>query len=180
MPTRMFRLLRGADSCPTTRRIRICGVILLSLQFQGCRSATHTTTGAATGAGVGALTGAVIGSRFGKPLQGAAIAGAAGGVIGGTAGAAKDLREQEEERVADQHYQEALSVALKNEDVLQMLADGQSEEVILGTVKKSLSNYDLSPTGLSILKAAGVTDNVIIAMQDSLHVRRPATLRSVR
>ncbi len=55
-------------------------VALLALTILGCRSATHTTTGAATGAGVGALAGAVIGSRVGKPLQGAAIAGAAGGV----------------------------------------------------------------------------------------------------
>ena len=163
------------------RRITTGTVIAsLFLSAAGCRSATHTAEGAATGVGIGALTGAVIGSRFGKPLQGAAIAGAAGGVIGGTAGAAKDLREQEEEHVADQHYQQALSVAMKNEDVLQMVADGQSEEVILSTVKKSLSSYDLSPTGLSILKAAGVTDPVIIAMQDSLRVRRPATLRSVR
>jgi hypothetical protein len=146
----------------------------------GCRSATHTTQGAAAGAGVGALAGAVIGSRLGKPLQGAAIAGAAGGVIGGTAGAAQDLREQEAERGADERYKQALAIALKNEDVLQMTADGQSEEVILSTVEKSLSNYDLSPTGLAVLKAAGVSDRVILAMQNSLRVRRPATVRSVR
>ncbi|QDT55963.1 hypothetical protein Pan44_40120 [Caulifigura coniformis] len=166
--------------CPSKRGGRRAVAVLLALASFGCRSATHTTTGAATGAGVGALAGAVIGSRVGKPLQGAAIAGAAGGVIGGTAGAAQDLREQEEERTADEHYRQTLEIALKNEDVLQMLADGQSEEVILNTVEKSFSSFDLNPTGLSILKAAGASDRIIIAMQNSRRVRRPVTLKSVR
>jgi hypothetical protein len=161
----------------TARSLVVGNLILAAI---GCRSATHTTTGAASGAGVGALAGAVLGNRVGKPLQGAAIGGAAGGVIGGTAGAAQDLREQEEERVADEHYKQALEIALKNEDVIQMLADGQSEDVILNTVKKSLSRYDLSPEGLAILKAAGASDRILIAMQDSLRVRRPATMRSIR
>ena len=101
-------------------------------------------------------------------------------MLGGTAGAAQDIREQEEERVADEHYKQALELALKNEDVLQMLADGQSEDVILNTVDKSFTRFDLSPEGLAILKAAGASDRIIIAMQNSLRVRRPATLRSVR
>ena len=61
-----------------------------------------------------------------------------------------------------------------------MLADGQSEDVILNTVKKGITYFDLSPQGLSTLKTAGASDRLIIAMQDSLRVRRPATLRSVR
>jgi hypothetical protein len=122
----------------------------------------------------------VLGNRLGKPLQGAAIGGAAGGVIGGTAGAAQDIREREEERVADEHYQQTLELALKNEDVLQMMADGQSEAVILNTIEKSFTHFDLGPEGLAILKAAGVSDRVMIAMQNSQRVRRPATLRSVR
>jgi hypothetical protein len=161
-----------------TGRLLIGGSLIVS--SAGCRSATHTTTGAATGAGVGAIAGAVLGNRVGKPLQGAAIGGAAGGVIGGTAGAAQDLREQEEERVADEHYKQTLEIALKNEDVLQMLADGQSEDVILNTIKKGITYFDLSPGGLAIVKSAGASDRIIIAMQDSLRVRRPATLRSVR
>jgi len=171
----MFQPLRFRSS-----RSLLLGSVAVAVVAASCRSATHTATGAATGVGVGALAGAVIGSRVGKPLQGAAIAGAAGGVIGGTVGAAEDLRVQEEERSADQRYEQALSIALRNEDVLQMLADGQSEAVILSTVEKSLSYYDLSPEGLAILKAAGASDDVLIAMQNSLRVRRPATLRSVR
>lgn len=161
----------------TARSLFLGSLILITF---GCRSATNTTTGAAGGAGIGALAGAVLGNRVGKPLQGAAIGGAAGGVIGGTAGAAQDLREHEEERVADEHYKQTLELALKNEDILQMLADGQSEEVILNTIKKGVTWFDLSPEGLAILKAAGASDRLIIAMQDSLRVRRPATLRSVR
>ncbi len=101
-------------------------------------------------------------------------------MIGGAAGAAKDLQEAEEERRADERYQQALAIALRNDDILQMAADGQSEEVILGTVKQSLSYYDLSPDGLAQLKAGGVSDAVILEMQKSLRVRRPATLRSIR
>ncbi|HVJ67344.1 MAG TPA: hypothetical protein VM510_05130 [Caulifigura sp.] len=158
------------------RKLLTGALMLVSL---GCRSATHTTTGAAGGAGMGALAGAVIGNRAGKPLQGAAIGGAAGGVIGGAAGAAQDIRENEEERVADEHYKQALAIAMKNEDVLQMLADGQSETVILSSVEKSITNFDLSPSGLAILKAAGASDAVILGMQNSLKVRRPVTMKSV-
>jgi len=179
MPVRRCLFTVGTNSRLSARRMTTVLLVVAST-LSACRAATHTTTGAATGAGVGALAGAVLGNRVGKPLQGAAIGGAAGGVIGGTAGAAQDIREHEEERVADEHYQQTLELALKNEDVLQMLADGQSEAVILNTVEKSFTHFDLSPEGLAILKAAGVSDRVIIAMQNSLRVRRPATLRSVR
>lgn len=154
-------------------------IALLAIGMLGCRSATNTTIDGATGAGVGALAGAVVGSRVKKPLEGAAIGGAAGGVIGGAAGAAKDIRQSEEERTADEHYQQALAVAMRNDDVLQMLADGQSEVVILSSIEKAVTNFDLSPSGLATLKSAGASDTVIIAMQNSLHVRRPVTLKSV-
>jgi len=160
-----------------SHRALVIAALLIPL---GCRSATHTASGAATGAGVGALAGAVIGSKVGKPLQGAAIAGAAGGVIGGTAGAAQDLREQEEERSADERYRQTLAIAMTNSDVLQMFADGQSEDVILNAVQKGIANFDTSPEALAIVRAAGVSDRVIIAMQDAPRVRRPVTMKSVR
>ena len=176
MPVRCILCIVDANSGR-----RFTGLLLVAAFLcSGCRSATHTATGAAGGAGVGALAGAILGNRIGKPLQGAAIGGAAGGVIGGTAGAAEDLREHEEERVADDHYKQVLAVALRNDDILQMLADGQSEDVILNTVKKGFTYFDLSPEGLAALKAGGASDRLIIAMQDSRRVRRPATMKSLR
>jgi outer membrane lipoprotein SlyB len=155
-------------------------ITIVSVLLTSCRSAPQTAAGAAQGAGVGALAGAVLGSRIDKPLQGAAIGGAAGGVIGGAAGASQDIQQAQAERSADERYKQALAVALRNEDIIQMVRDGQSEDVILNAIDEGVTYFDLSPGGLSQLKLAGVSDKVIVAMQKSLRVRRPPTLKSLR
>lgn len=53
---------------------------------------------------------------------------------------------------------------LTNNDVLEMIKAGLSEEIVVAKIKSSPSKFDTTPTALSELKAGGVPDSVIMAM----------------
>lgn len=60
----------------------------------------------------------------------------------------------------------AADTRMTNADVIQMAGAGLSEQVIVGAIKQAAGkNFDLTPMGLVSLKKAGVSDNVIVAMQ---------------
>lgn len=54
--------------------------------------------------------------------------------------------------------------ALTNKDVLEMLSDGLSPDIVVAKIKLSACNFDTSPQALKDLKAAAVPDPVILAM----------------
>jgi len=56
------------------------------------------------------------------------------------------------------------STALTNQDILDILKMGITQEVVIAKIKGSASNFDTSAKGLQELKAAGVSDAVILAM----------------
>ena len=59
---------------------------------------------------------------------------------------------------------QAGSAALTNQDILDILKMGLTQEVVIAKIKGSASNFDTSTKGLQELKAAGVSDAVILAM----------------
>jgi hypothetical protein len=56
------------------------------------------------------------------------------------------------------------SKPLTNADVLDMLNAGVSDQVVIAKIKKSPCDFDTSPTTLKGLKAAHISDAVILAM----------------
>jgi hypothetical protein len=55
---------------------------------------------------------------------------------------------------------------MTNDEVIQLVTAGLSEEVIITSIRQaSAKAFDLAPTGLIALKKAGVSDAVILAMQ---------------
>src|SRR5690348_5185841 len=56
---------------------------------------------------------------------------------------------------------------LRNADVVKMLHDGLSPDVVAAKVRKSESEFDTSPGTLAALKAAGVPDAVTLAMLEA-------------
>ena len=60
--------------------------------------------------------------------------------------------------------QEADNNALKNQDVLEMLKMGLTQDVVLAKIKNSPCKFDTSPKALQELKTAAVPDEVILAM----------------
>jgi len=56
---------------------------------------------------------------------------------------------------------------MTNDEVIQLVAAGLSEQVVTTSIRQApAKNFDLTPTGLIALKKAGVTDAVIVVMQE--------------
>jgi hypothetical protein len=56
---------------------------------------------------------------------------------------------------------------LTNKDVLDLHKAGLPEQVLVAKIKSSQTNFDTSPSHLKELKAAGLADNVILAMVEA-------------
>ena len=60
--------------------------------------------------------------------------------------------------------QETQQVPLTNQDVIEMFKAGLSAEIVVAKIKGSKGNYDTNPKALQELKAAGVSDAVILVI----------------
>jgi hypothetical protein len=56
------------------------------------------------------------------------------------------------------------SAPLVNKDIVELTKAGLSADVIIAKIKSSRTNFDTSPAALSELKAAGISDAIILAM----------------
>src|SRR5262245_25446581 len=104
------------------RLLIVCGGICLLLG--GC--ASHADRGAGIGGLGGAGAGALIGGASGHSAEGAMLGGALGMITGSEIGAARDRREALEQAAVAQ----ANSGAVTSADVVAMVQNGVSEEVI--------------------------------------------------
>lgn len=69
--------------------------------------------------------------------------------------------------------------SLTNKDVVQMLQDGLTPEIVVAKIKSSTCSLDTSPQALKDLKAGSVPDAVILAMvQASLGSDAPTSAKS--
>lgn len=64
----------------------------------------------------------------------------------------------------DTQTPKATAKALTNVDVLDMLSGGLSQEIVIAKIAASTCEFDTSPAALKVLKAANVSDAVILAM----------------
>jgi hypothetical protein len=168
----------------TKPSIRCLAATPLALLFvaTGCHNLNHTENGALAGGGLGALIGAIIGHQTGHAAGGAAIGALAGGVTGGLIGNAEDSRDQRDAAIARAHIAEqdrqAAAVALTNADLVNMTQKGISDEVIINSVRTRGGRFDLSPDAIIGLKAQGVSDHVILAVQKIGESAPPPTIVS--
>ncbi len=140
------------------------------IPMSGCQ--TNTQTGAALGAGAGSLAGAIIGHQTGHKGAGAVIGGLAGGLTGAAIGNAKDAQEERDAAITHaSHVQanrraaaQAAEKALTNSDVIYMTQSGLSETIILNAIHTRGGRFRDNPEALRALKAANVSDTVVIEM----------------
>lgn len=145
-------------------------IVTIMAGLSGC--ATHTGTGALAGSGLGALAGAAIGSATGNAGKGALIGAGLGAATGGLIGAAADENDRRNaERIA---ALQAQGPALSIHDVVQMAQAGVSDSVIINQIRNSNSVFHLTPSDVANLHNQGVSDAVIVAMQET--VRRPVVI----
>lgn len=136
------------------------GLLLLSA---GCQSMNYAQSGALVGSGLGAVTGAMIGSHSGHTEGGALIGAAAGALAGGLIGNAEDARAERDAAIAQAAYAQR---AVTNVDVIQLTRSGVGDDVIISTIRSQGGRFDLSPQAIISLKNSGVSDSVILAMQN--------------
>lgn len=127
-----------------------------------------TVSGTFLGGAMGAITGAVIGGRK-HGGQNALIGAGVGAVTGNLLGRSKDAND--ERRAAQgaaavgQMNQQAMAMAVTDNDLVQMTRAGISEDVIISTMRSRGTRIDLSPQSLIALRQQGVSDRVVMAAQ---------------
>ena len=132
------------------------------------------------GGGIGAGLGALVGSATGNPQAGAAIGGVLGAGVGTAVGAEADADKANRATdlaVAQAHASEANAPMsrgpLSVEDVIRMgkldpaTNTRVSDDVIINYIRTSNSVYNLQPTDLQYLSANGVSERVIIEMNNT-------------
>ena len=137
----------------------------------GCAGASHTAEGAGVGALLGTGTGALLGSATGNTGAGALLGLGAGTLIGGAIGNENDRREKES-LVQAKNEAEAKAghgTPLGMTDVIQLARQNMGDEVIINQIRSTNSTFQLSTEDLRSLKENGVSDRVIVEMQN----RRP-------
>ncbi len=133
----------------------------------GCRSPYYADQGAAFGALTGGLAGAAIGEHNNNPLAGAAIGTAVGALTGATVGSAIDQdvarSNAEIERQMGRRMVGAVTVA----DVIAMSEAGLSDSVMTTHIQANGVARRPTADDLVTLSNAGVTEQTILAMQQS-------------
>ena len=130
---------------------------------------SHSANGTLFGGGLGAVAGGIVGHQLGQRDVGALLGAAAGGLSGAVVGNELDIREERDAAVRYAgHLEQALvseSKQLTNYDLARLTASGASDEIIIAAVRSHGGSFDLSPDGIIQLKALGVSDGVILGVQ---------------
>ena len=160
------------------RQVAAVAVAALGVASGGC--ATQAGTGALAGGGIGAGLGALVGHATGNPGAGAAIGGVLGAGVGTAVGAEADA--DKANRAADVAVAQANAAEanapinrgpLSVEDVIRMgkvdpaTNTRVSDDVIINYIRTSNSVYNLQPGDLQYLSANGVSERVIIEMNNT-------------
>ena len=130
----------------------------------GCTYDNYAQRGAMIGGVTGSALGAAIGDASDAPLAGAAV-GALAGTLTGAAigdGVDQDLALQQSYRMAEQ---QRLARAVTPAQLIQMSQSGLSDDVIVTQVQSQGVSFSPTATDLISLKAQGVSDAVLNAVQ---------------
>jgi outer membrane lipoprotein SlyB len=141
-------------------------VLLLATTTLGCQSPHYADRGAAVGGLTGAGVGAAIGNAHGDTAAGALIGTAVGALTGAAVGGGMDRAQAENRAYVEQRLADQRGQAATIQDAVVMSQAGLSDEVIISHLRgRGLQSL---PTAgdLVALKNAGVSNNVLRAMQD--------------
>ena len=158
----------------------LAGLLIVSAApfTTGCSHMSKTAQGAGIGGAIGAGTGALIGKATnGKAGQGALVGGLIGAVVGGLVGNEEDQRDKAamEARVRDAEAQNPANQPMGVDDVIRMAQERQTDTIIIRQIQTTGSTFQLTTDDLSRMRTAGVSDAVMIEMQN----RRPGSVRHV-
>src|SRR5262245_17294965 len=122
----------------------------------GCENMNNTQKGAGLGAVGGAGLGAIVGKQLGNTGAGAAIGALAGTATGALVGNAKDEADKRDNYAQQAAYERSLRSreqrAMTNRDVLDMVAGGSTDHIIISTIKNRGGRFDVSPQSIVYLQ----------------------------
>ena len=145
----------------------------------GCTYDNYAQRGAMIGGVTGSALGAAIGDASDAPLAGAAV-GALAGTLTGAAigdGVDQDLALQQSYRMAEQ---QRLARAVPPAQLIQMSQSGLSDDVIVTQVQSQGVSFSPTANDLISLKAQGVSDAVLNAVQSQSRQPMPVPQRPNR
>ena len=153
---------------------RLIGWVIVLALPATVMAQVETQRGATMGGLAGAVVGGLIGERNNEPGAGAAIGGLVGAVTGGLLGNAADkeaqLRHQQHSYRQQQHHQRqqaALAAAVSQADVVTMSRNGLTDALIINQIQQRGIQRPLQVPDIIALHQAGVSENVITAMQQA-------------
>ncbi|MEZ6140210.1 MAG: glycine zipper domain-containing protein [Zavarzinella sp.] len=165
---------RQQSSSGSLRHIVRC-IIGCTVLIAGTGCATmgqsNTARSALLGGTLGTGGGALIGSASGNAGKGALIGGVAGTLLGAMIGNEEDRREEATAALEQQRIQQEELRQLGITEVIQMTKDGISEDIISNQIRTTGSRFDLTASDIRLLRDNGVSDKVILEMQNNRGVR---------
>lgn len=158
---------------------RLVCILFLVIWCPGCAS-THADRGALFGGLLGAGTGAIVGNATGNTLAGTAIGAGVGALAGSAIGDSLDEMEARNRAlIAQQLGRDIPRGQVTFEDVIAMTQANVSEELIVNHIR--INGMTRPPTSDDIirLQQAGVSVNVIKAMQEPPLRQPPSSERAI-
>jgi len=143
----------------------LAAAVLPALLTCGCAGMSNSEKGALAGGGIGAGLGGIIGHGTGHTGLGALAGGAIGAGVGGIAGNQADKEERRQEVQLATATAAAQRAPLGLTDVVNMVQQHITDDVIIGQIRTTGSIYRLSPSDINWLKQNGVSDAVVMEMQ---------------
>lgn len=128
----------------------------------GCQGVPYREQGAAVGALSGAGLGAAIGRKSGSPVAGAVLGAAAGTLTGAAIGQAMDEQQQTD---GGSWFPQRTAQPVSLNQIIEMTRAGLSEDVIIAHIEANGVGRRLSTNDLIRLKNEGVSDRVLLALQ---------------
>jgi uncharacterized protein YcfJ len=151
-------------------RFVVIGMLFFGLTA-GCQNMNYTQKWAGMGAGTGAILGAILGHQDGKTEEGAAIGAAIGGLGGALAGNAQDMKEDRDAAITyaahEQQVRQVQAKAMSNNDVITMVQNNISDQLVIDTIRDRRGSFDTTPTSIIYLHKQGVSEAVIRAMREN-------------
>ncbi|GIW96230.1 MAG: hypothetical protein KatS3mg110_4271 [Pirellulaceae bacterium] len=140
--------------------------LTLAVLAGGCQGVPHRDQGALIGGVGGAGLGAAIGRKTGNPVAGAVLGAAAGTLTGAAIGESIDAQQAATAAIASRAGR-----PVSFSQVIQMTRAGLSDDVIVAHIEANGVERRPTADDLVKLKNDGVSDRVLLAMQQNARPR---------
>jgi outer membrane lipoprotein SlyB len=175
-----MQVLHWPESVRKCRAWHIAGCALPLAFVTGCSSMNNTESGALTGGVLGAGVGAIAGAACRNPAAGAAIGAGIGAVTGGLLGHSADKAEQKAEDQAAASLRAQMEQQKQGvQDIATLAQQHVSDPILIQQIRTAGIVYRLSAEDIQFLKGNGVSDPVILAMQETANAGPVAVAQPV-